>query len=713
MIKIILNLNYPKGKSNNPRVSLHSGLERPADVDGDDTSDTPYEPAGSEALATGNVQECLSYWRSFSTNKLILSWIQHGFPLLWETRPPAPREFDNAPSALSNPDFVSQAISEMLAAGAAEQLPPGQRPTICSPLGTVPKPRSEKLRLIINMRYVNGYLARKSFKFEGLQDLADILTPYDYLLQYDLSSGYYHIPLSGRFRTYFGFKWIMNGKTTYFQYRVLPFGLSVAPYCFSKIIRELVTKWRRMGLDVLPYLDDFLYGFRSYEAAERLRDTIETDFFRCGLRINFEKSIRVPVQCVRHLGFIVNTVDGTLSVPSDRWTRLQNDIQTLLTRPRIQARRVASLTGQIISMGTAFGPVTQLYTRYLYALLTPGQSLNRWIQLSEGALSELLFWQGLSHDSFSSPIWPHVAGNSIRLASDASNTGWGAVALSGPPITAYECFNEYERAQSSTYRELLGVFRALQALVHKCRNSLTVCQVDNLNLLSIVNRGSRVLPLNTLARDLFWFCAANGINLRVEWVPREDNELADAASRLTVPDDYQLNPRYFRWLDERWGPHTCDLFASSSSTHCPRFYSLHYCPGTAGINAFAYSWNQDNAWAHPPVRIIGRVWRTLAATLVAAATLVVPLWYSAPWWRMIAPDGVHLHRSITDWVFLPRFDEDLFLPSHNARGARQGRPPAWRVFAVRVDFARSPSTRPALSRRGRCLQGGCSSCKSP
>ena len=40
-----------------------------------------------------------------------------------------------------------------------------------SPLGVVPKGTGGKFRLIINMRYVNAYLVKKKFKFEGLKDL--------------------------------------------------------------------------------------------------------------------------------------------------------------------------------------------------------------------------------------------------------------------------------------------------------------------------------------------------------------------------------------------------------------------------------------------------------------------------------------------------------------------------------------------------------------
>jgi len=595
----------------------------------------------------------------------------------------------------------------MLAAGAISQLPPGHRPAVVSPLGVVPKPRSDKLRLIINMRYVNRHLVRKVFKFEGLRDLSDILEPEDWLLSYNLTSGYYHCPLRQSSKTYFGIFW----DGTWYQYNCLPFGLSVAPYVFSKIMRELVIKWRGEGIATLAYLDDFLYGFRSVEEALRFRTRLELDFFRAGLRLNWEKSQRTPVQLLRHLGFMVDTAKGLFLVPTDRWEKLQKEIAFLLSRPRVQARRVSSCVGQIISMGLSMGPVTQLYTRHLYAAINSAPTLNYWVSLPEEAASELLFWSGLGSDSFTSPIWPTTAGTSIRLACDASAFGWGALTLSGQPAVAHEFFSAEEQAESSTYRELLGVYRCLLSLEHRCRDSLVVFQVDNLNLLSIVNRGSRKLPLNELARDLFWFCLRSRIQLRVEWVPREENQAADDISKMALADDWRINPVYFRWLDERWGPHSCDLFASSSSKQCERFYSKHWCPGTAGINSFAYDWSSENSWINAPFRSVGQVWRKLRSSL-ASATILVPLWWSATWWNLIAPDSSHLSEFVVDWVWLPRHDRELFLPSPGTGLAVRDVPPAsWSVLAVRVDFSLSPSS-PPLRQRDRCLYGGCRSCAS-
>jgi hypothetical protein len=185
--------------------------------------------------------------------------------------------------------------------------------------------------------------------------------------------------------------------------------------------------------------------------------------------------------------------------------------------------------------------------------------------LTEEAVNELLFWKGLPRLKFEGSIWPPMEGISIRMASDASAFGWGGHTMQGAPQYAREYFSEEECVESSTYRELLGVLRCLQSMVGLCEGKFVVFQVDARNLLGVVNRGSPRLKLNELARELFWFGLEHSITLNVEWVPREENALADELSKLIIPDDAMLCREFFRLLELRWGAHSVDLFSSGTN----------------------------------------------------------------------------------------------------------------------------------------------------
>jgi hypothetical protein len=89
--------------------------------------------------------------------------------------------------------------------------------------------------------------------------------------------------------------------------------------------------------------------------------------------------------------------------------------------------------------------------------------------------------------------------------------------------------------------------------------------------LGIVNRGRPRLKPKALARELFWFGLEHRITLNVEWVPREENTLADELSKLLIPDDSMLSLALFRKSEERFGPHTVDIFAYGANNQCGKF----------------------------------------------------------------------------------------------------------------------------------------------
>ncbi len=197
----------------------------------------------------------------------------------------------------------------------------------------------------------------------------------EYSLAYYLTSRYYHVALHPHSRRFLGFQW----KGKYYQYNCLPFGLSTAPWVFSQVIREIVMYWRAKGINILPCLDDFLFLIWGYDASiHRLSCIIEEDMRRAGLSINWDKSDRTPLQERVHLGFVVNRAFFLILVA--RWDSPRVDINSILGsyNGRVQARKLASLVGTIISIKLAWGPVIQLHTKSLYYILNNVVYLNCW-----------------------------------------------------------------------------------------------------------------------------------------------------------------------------------------------------------------------------------------------------------------------------------------------------------------------------------------------
>ena len=73
-------------------------------------------------------------------------------------------------------------------------------------------------------------------------------------------------------------------------------------------------------------------------------------------------------------------------------------------------------------------------------------------------------------------------------------------------------------------------------------------------MVKIVQYGSTKSSLQAEALDIFSICVQGNIRLEPEWIPREQNELADYYSRIVDYDDWMLNPTIFTWLIPFGGP---------------------------------------------------------------------------------------------------------------------------------------------------------------
>ena len=121
--------------------------------------------------------------------------------------------------------------------------------------------------------------------------------------------------------------------------------------------------------------------------------SLEGGLIRAGLKINVPKCHSILAQQRRKLGFDVDFAEGEFRVPEDRWEALMTSAGRVLSafKGRLVSRALASVTGTVLSMHLSWGPVSQLYTRYLYALINSVWTLNCWVVMTEGAINGLLF----------------------------------------------------------------------------------------------------------------------------------------------------------------------------------------------------------------------------------------------------------------------------------------------------------------------------------
>ena len=101
---------------------------------------------------------------------------------------------------------------------------------------------------------------------------------------------------------------------------------------------------------------------------------------------------------------------------------------------------------------------------------------------------------------------------------------------------------------------------------------------DNQNVVSIVNKGSNVPDLNSIALEIFQKCMLNRITIDVNWIPRDFNSVAGEISKIIDYNDYTIYDDIFAFLDKSWGPHTVDRLACHYNKKLPLFNSKFFQP---------------------------------------------------------------------------------------------------------------------------------------
>jgi len=265
----------------------------------------------------GRLRECIGFWTEvLQAPANVLDWIQNGYklPLMYA---PSPFEQCNHASAFNQQKFVTDTIKELLANRCIREVK--EKPFICSPLSVVTN-QEGKCRLVLNLRYLNQYLRKDNFKYEDIRIAMLLLNKNDFLLKFDLKSGYHHLDIYEPHQSYLGFAWEWNNAQSYFVFTVLPFGLSTACYAFTKLLRPLVGFWRGQGLRVVLYLDDGIVAVKGVDKANETSKKVQVDLASAGLIVNEQKSQWEPEQRLIWLGFEINLHEGQLFIPETKLT---------------------------------------------------------------------------------------------------------------------------------------------------------------------------------------------------------------------------------------------------------------------------------------------------------------------------------------------------------------------------------------------------------
>lgn len=468
-----------------------------------------------------------------------------------------------------------------------------------------------------------------------------------YMCTIDLKDAYYLVPIADEHKKFLRFKF----ENKFYEFNCLPFGLSSAPYVFTKLLKPVAHFLRSRGFMSVIYLDDILIiGEDENKCKQNMivtRDLLEF----LGFKLNLEKCCLLPKKICRFLGFIFDSEQLCVKLPKEKITKMNILINKIITTVKnkipYKIRDLAQLCGTLASACPAvkYGWVyTKTLEREKYiALKKSNGNFNNKIILSEDLLSDLKWWS-VNLESSYKPL--KIKSFVKEIFTDASLTGWGAAC---DKSKTHGWWNSKESLEHINYLELLAVFNGLKCFAKSNYSCEILLRIDNTTAISYINRmgGVQFPKLNNLTKQIWRWCEKRNIWIFASYIKSEENKIADIESRRLMPHtEWALADIHFEVICKYFGIPSIDLFASKANHKCDRYISWFKDPDSLAVDAFTVTWSREYFYAFPPFSVILKTLNKIREDK-AEGIVVVPFWPTQPWFplynKLLIKDPIYFY----------------------------------------------------------------------
>ncbi len=161
----------------------------------------------------------------------LLRTIRLGYAIQFARRPSKFRGIRFTSVKAVDAPVLRAEIAVLLVTDAIEPVPPADMGSgFYSPYFIVPK-KSGGLRPILDLQVLNCAFHKLPFKMLTQKRIYGCVHPLDWFAAIDLKDAYFHVSIVPRHRPFMRFAF--EGRA--YQYKVLPFGLSLSPHVFPKV----------------------------------------------------------------------------------------------------------------------------------------------------------------------------------------------------------------------------------------------------------------------------------------------------------------------------------------------------------------------------------------------------------------------------------------------------------------------------------------------
>ena len=445
----------------------------------------------------------------------VVSTLRKGFTIKFlEPCPLTSRPgYSRMPSDPVKVAVLDDEVQQMVRKGAIERVPVGQS-CFHSHLFLVPKPGG-KWRPVIDLKALNRTIDIPRFSMETPESIRAQMRPRDWAVSIDLSDAYYHIPICPKFRRFLTF----CHRGALWQFRALPFGLSTAPWIFTRVMGEVKKMAAVHGITMHTYIDDWLIRGQSSEVVHSHCEWVLRLCSRLGLRVNFLKSDLVPAQDFIFLGYRFQTQLNRVYPTSKRLDSLVPLLASFLTIKSHTALQWEKLLG-LLAATEKLVPLGRCHMRGIQRCLATqwdcaNQSPLFPVLVDWQAKQDLLWWS--APDTLQVGVPTHPLQWELQVVTDSSTTGWGAHYLD--EVVSGE-WSPLEARLHINNLELLAVYKALLHWEGLVSDKVVLVVTDNTTVMSYINKqgGTRSHSLARTATEMLVYFYSRGVEIRAKHI---------------------------------------------------------------------------------------------------------------------------------------------------------------------------------------------------
>lgn len=398
-----------------------------------------------------------------------------------------------------------------------------------SPLTAIPKPNSNKTRLIFNLSVpvgtsVNDNILEgaKSVSYCCVGDVAQWLldrqTKEVYMAKVDLADAYRIVPIRKEDWQYLGMK--LGGS--YYVDRCLPMGAASSCKVFQTVSDAIVWMFESQypgQVKIFNYLDDFLLLADSQSLCDTVLDRFLSMLNSLGIPVSPHKTIRASTSIV-FLGIGIDTVAESLFLPEDKASTVLQQLESFLTCSKPTVRQWQKILGKLCHLSTIVMSGRILLSSVygsLQGILSQDQSRRR--SISSEVRKDLLVWvkfltilvPGKQFRMFRPP-----STNIPTIASDASSSvGFGV--MFGARWFYGRWPSDKWRQLNIAFLELYPIYVAIKLWGSQSKDGALQILCDNHAMVLVINK---LYSKDALIRKLCRPLALEAMTLNIQLVAR-------------------------------------------------------------------------------------------------------------------------------------------------------------------------------------------------